>query len=302
MTVRAPAKVNLYLRVGARRPDGFHELHTVYQAVSVLDEVTASPARDLSLRVTGEADGVPADRTNLMWRAAELLASSAGVRGGADLSVRKAIPVAGGMAGGSADAAAALVACAAVWGVAADLPALAARLGSDVPFALVGGTAVGTGRGEVLRAVECAPLHWALAFADFGIGTADAYREWDRLQAASARLPEGALPASHAQSAAPLLAALVSGDAERIGPLLHNDLQAAALSLAPVLGDTLAAGREAGAVAGIVSGSGPTCAFLCRTADHAAEVAAALARRGRSAVAHGPVPGPALPSSGGIRG
>jgi 4-diphosphocytidyl-2-C-methyl-D-erythritol kinase len=294
VTVRVPAKLNLHLGVHAARPDGFHDLHTVFHAVALFDQVTACESRGLSLEVTGDSDGVPGDASNLAWRAAELLAGEAGVRPDVHLRVHKAIPVAGGMAGGSADAAGALVACAALWGVEADVPTLAARLGSDVAFPLLGGTAVGTGRGEVLRPVACAPLHWVLALAGFGISAGDAYRELDRLRAAGA----AAAPAGPDPDA--LLAALPTGDVERIGALLGNDLQAAALSLVPELSRTLELGLSAGAVAGIVSGSGPTCAFLCRSSSHAAAVAAELdAASVRVVAAHGPVPGATLLSGGG---
>jgi 4-diphosphocytidyl-2-C-methyl-D-erythritol kinase len=284
VTVRVPAKVNLVLHVQPPRGDGFHDLWTVFQAVSLYDEVTAEPGNGLSLTV--DVPGVPTDEGNLAWRAAALLARETGVPADVRLRLRKAIPVAGGMAGGSADAAAALVACARLWGVSADLPALATLLGSDVAFPLLGGTAVGTGRGELLRRVECAPLHWVFVLADTGIAAGDAYRELDRLRAAG-------LAGAAAPDRAALLDVLPSGDAQRIAPLLGNDLQRAATSLRPQLARTLAAGRAAGAVTGLVSGSGPTCAFLCRSAAHAAEVADRLAPL-RTIVATGPVPGAAV--------
>jgi 4-diphosphocytidyl-2-C-methyl-D-erythritol kinase len=284
--IRVPAKVNLHLGVGPARPDGFHELVTVFHAVDLFDEVVATPAPSLALTLRGDADGVPADSRNLAWRAAELVASQAGVHPGVALEITKAIPVAGGMAGGSADAAATLVACAALWDVPpASLPALAAELGSDVAFALLGGTAVGTGRGEVLTPVpEHAALHWVFVVADHGISTAEAYRELDRQRAA------GSVPPS--LDAAPMLAALRDGSPHAVAAVLHNDLQSAALALAPSLRHTLDAGVEHGALAGIVSGSGPTCAFLCADADHAAKLAADLDVLGRATrVASGPVAG-----------
>lgn len=280
MTVRVPAKVNVHLRVQPPRPDGFHPIVTVFQAVALFDELTATSAQGLSLAVEG-AD-VPTDSANLAWRAAELLARTAGVAPDAHLHLRKAIPVAGGMAGGSADAAAALLACSRLWGVSTDLGALAAVLGSDVAFPLLGGTAVGTGRGELLTPIECEQLHWVFAFADFGISAGDTYRELDRLRAAGAAAPT-------ADRTDALVTALARGNVDDIGPLLHNDLQVAALSLAPTLQATLDEGRAAGAVAGIVSGSGPTCAFLCRSSAHARAVADRLS--GRTATATGPVAG-----------
>lgn len=276
MRVRVPAKVNLQLSVGPLGDDGFHDLVTVFHAVDLVDEIVARPADALALTVSGEgADTLPTDERNLAWRAARLLADTAGLDPQVHLDVRKAIPVAGGLAGGSADAAATLIACARMWDldvVVADLVPLAARLGSDVAFLLLGGTALGTGRGEVLAPVPCsATLHWVLAVADVGISTADAYRELDRLRAA---------PHAPGPAAAPdaLLAALESGEVERIASHLRNDLQAAALSLMPQLADTLAAGNAA--LAGLVSGSGPTCAFLCRDAADATVLAAELEAAG----------------------
>lgn len=267
--VRVPAKVNLRLGVGPRRPDGYHELVTVFHAVALFDEVTATASDGLSLAITG-ADDLPADRSNLAWQAAELLARTAGVTPDVHLELAKAIPVAGGLAGGSADAAATLLACARLWDVSADLPALAAELGSDVAFALLGGTAIGTGRGEILRPVaEHAPLHWVLATAGYGISTAQAYAMIDDLRtAAAAPEPIGSPDA--------LLAALAAGDPESIGLVLANDLQPAAFALRPELRRTHDLGLEVGALGAVVSGSGPTLAFLCGSAEDAAHVAAVL--------------------------
>ncbi len=284
-----PAKVNLHLSVGQLRPDGYHELVTVFHAVDLCDEVTASAADRLSVAVsgTGAAD-VPADAGNLAWRAAELLAAATGVAPNVHLQLHKAIPVAGGMAGGSADAAGALLACARLWGVSADLPDLAAQLGADVAFPLLGGTAIGTGRGEVLTPVaHSGRLHWAFALADRGIGAGEAYGEldWQR-DSGDAPDPVG--------SPDVLLAALAGGDPHAIAAELVSDLEPAALALRPELRATLDAGRQAGALAGLVSGSGPTCAFLCADAAAAAELAGRLRAAGvcRAAlVATGPAPG-----------
>jgi 4-diphosphocytidyl-2-C-methyl-D-erythritol kinase len=293
VVVRVPAKVNLHLGVGPLRPDGFHELVTVFHAVDLFDEVAASATSELSLAVTGETDGVPVDAGNLAWRAACLLAEHAGVAPNVRLEITKAIPVAGGMAGGSADAAAALVACAELWRVPrSDLPMLAGRLGSDVAFPLLGGTALGTGRGEVLAPLPTAgSLHWVFALADHGISTAEAYRELDRQRAG------GAAPA--AMSAQPMIEALHSGRPARVAAAMRNDLQDAALVLAPALGRTLEVGCDLGALAGIVSGSGPTCAFLCPDADAAARLAAGLAAEDvcrATTVARGPAPGATIVS------
>jgi 4-diphosphocytidyl-2-C-methyl-D-erythritol kinase len=290
--VRVPAKVNLHLSVGPLRPDRYHDLVNVFHAVDLVDEVSASPADELSLTLSGEgAATLPTDEGNLAWQAAALLARTAGIAPRVHLDLRKAIPVAGGMAGGSADAAATLVACARLWDLdvaAAELSALAARLGSDTTFPLLGGTAVGTGRGEILTSVPTAGrLHWVFALADLGISAGDAYRELDRQRAADIA-PAPADPPDR------LFAALADGDVERVAAALTNDLQPAAVALVPALPKTLDAGIRHGALAGIVSGSGPTCAFLCADAAAATLLAAALEADGvcRSArVASGPAPG-----------
>jgi 4-diphosphocytidyl-2-C-methyl-D-erythritol kinase len=287
--------VNLHLGVGPVRPDGFHELVTVFHAVDLFDEVVASPADGLHLSVTGEgARDVPADESNLAWRAAVLLAEREGVAPNVSLQIAKAIPVAGGMAGGSADAAATLVACAELWDTGTPRAALAdlcAQLGSDVVFPLFGGTAIGTGRGEVIApALTTGSLHWVFALAGQGISTVEAYRELDRQRAAGLAPPP-------LMSADAMLQALRSGDASRVAAALSNDLEPAALALAPTLRRTLDAGRELGALRGIVSGSGATCAFLCADADAAIRLAAALTAEDvcrTTRVASGPAPGATL--------
>jgi 4-diphosphocytidyl-2-C-methyl-D-erythritol kinase len=269
VTVRVPGKVNLYLAVGDRREDGYHDLTTIFQAVSLLDEVTVRNADVLSLEVVGEgADKLPTDEGNLAWQAAELMAEHVGRSPDVSIMIDKSIPVAGGMGGGSADAAAVLVAMNSLWELNVprrDLRMLAAKLGSDVPFALHGGTALGTGRGEELATVLSRnTFHWVLAFADAELPTPAVFAELDRLRAAGdpPRLP----------TPGPVLAALAAGDAEQLAPLLGNEMQAAAVSLKPGLRRTLRAGLAAGALAGIVSGSGPTCAFLCASAAAALDV------------------------------
>ncbi len=295
VTVRVPAKVNLHLAVGNLRWDGYHELVTVFQALSISDEVTVAVTDDPGVQVYGEGAGtVPTDRGNLAWRAVLLLADHVGRRPAVRVMLRKAIPVAGGMAGGSADAAGTLVALAGLWRLDLsrdELARLAAGLGSDVPFALCGGTALGTGRGESLVPVLARhTFHWVIALDHRGLSTADVYQELDRLRAQNspAQAPH------RLGDAEPLLEALASGDPRRLALLLGNDLQAAAVSLRPTLRRTLRAGVEAGSLAGIVSGSGPTCAFLCTDADSAVRVAAELAGAGvcrTVRVANGPVPG-----------
>ncbi|MBG0814940.1 4-(cytidine 5'-diphospho)-2-C-methyl-D-erythritol kinase [Planomonospora sp. ID82291] len=296
VTVRVPAKVNLQLAVGPLRDDGYHDLVNVFHAVSLFDEVTAAAETGMRVRVEGaSADQVPEDDDNLAIRAAAALARHAGRPYGVSLAIRKAIPVAGGMAGGSADAAAALVACNELWGLGLpleDLMEIAADIGSDVPFALLGGSAVGTGRGERLTPLEAAgPFHWVFALADGGLSTATVYAECDRIRA------EEGLPVAEPRAAEALLAALREGDAEALGAELTNDLQPAALRLRPSLAATLDAGRGHGALGALVSGSGPTCAFLAASAAHAGELAGALraADVAREVLtAHGPVPGPTV--------
>ncbi|MCG7526659.1 4-(cytidine 5'-diphospho)-2-C-methyl-D-erythritol kinase [Streptomyces sp. OfavH-34-F] len=277
VTVRVPAKVNVQLAVGAARPDGFHDLASVFLAVGLYDEVTVTPADRLRITCSGpDAAQVPLDASNLAARAASALAARHGIAPGVHLHIDKDIPVAGGMAGGSADGAAALLACDALWGTGTprdELLALCAELGSDVPFSLVGGAALGTGRGERLTPVEVGgTFHWVFAVADGGLSTPAVYREFDRLTEGT-RVPEPV--ASDA-----LLDALRTGDAKALAASLGNDLQAAALSLRPSLAATLAAGTEAGALAALVSGSGPTTAFLTEDAATADRVAAALTASG----------------------
>src|ERR1700757_472279 len=291
VTVRAPGKINLYLAVGDRRDNGYHDLTTVFHAVSLVDEITVRNADVLSLEISGEgADQFPLDERNLAWQAAELMADHVGRAPDVSITIEKSIPVAGGMGGGSADAAAVLVGMNALWEVGVprrDLHTLAARLGSDVPFALHGGTALGTGRGEELATVLArTTFHWVLAFSAGGLSTAAVFTEIDRLRDA------GDPP--RLDDPEPLLTALAAGDPDELAPLLGNDLQAAAVSLDPGLRRTLRAGIQAGALAGIVSGSGPTCAFLCSTAASALDVGTQLAGAGvcrTVRVASGPVQG-----------
>jgi 4-diphosphocytidyl-2-C-methyl-D-erythritol kinase len=295
VTVRVPAKVNLQLSVGPRRDDGYHDLMTVFHSVSLFDEVTVRPADRASVRVTGQdASQVPTGRTNLAARAARALAAAVKRRqSGVQIEIRKRIPIAAGLAGGSADAAATLVACNELWQAGltqAELSEIAAGLGSDVPFALLGGTAIGQGRGERLTAALAAgTYHWVLAFATGGLSTPDVYAACDRLRDAT--------PVAPPELSTGLMAALRSGDPAAVGLQLSNDLQPAAVSLRPDLRRALAAGEESGALGAIVSGSGPTCAFLAADARQAGELAVALTGAGvcRGVVrVQGPAPGAAV--------
>jgi 4-diphosphocytidyl-2-C-methyl-D-erythritol kinase len=277
VTARVPAKVNLELMVGPRRADGFHHLATVFQAVGLHDDISVEPAEDWGISVEGpHADQVPADDTNLAMRAARLLASEAGIDVPVHITIDKDIPVAAGLAGGSADAAGALLACDALWGVwssKAALEDLAAELGSDVPFALIGGTAMGSGRGDQLAPVlGRGRYHWVLALSDVGLSTPKVYAECDRLRS-RLRVPEPAPSAS-------MMTALRSGDAASLGRALSNDLQPAALSLQPRLAEVLREGLDNGALGGIVSGSGPTIAFLVTDTERGLDLAVALTTLG----------------------
>ncbi|WP_406008464.1 4-(cytidine 5'-diphospho)-2-C-methyl-D-erythritol kinase [Streptomyces sp. NBC_00637] len=291
VTVRVPAKVNVQLAVGAARADGFHDLANVFLAVGLYDEVTVTPAAGLRVTCEGpDARQVPLDRTNLAARAAIALAERYGRTPDVHLHIVKDIPVAGGMAGGSADGAGALLACDALWGTGAtrdELLEICAELGSDVPFSLVGGAALGTGRGEKLTALEVGgTFPWVFAMAARGLSTPSVFREFDRL-AQGRDIPE---PVASRR----LLDALAEGDPDALAATVSNDLQPAALSLFPELADTLAAGRAAGALAALVSGSGPTTAFLARDTAAAERIAAALRTSGTCKsvrVAAGPAPG-----------
>jgi 4-diphosphocytidyl-2-C-methyl-D-erythritol kinase len=288
VTVQVPAKINLQLAVGPLRPDGYHGLVTVFHAVSLFDDVTVAPAETDSVTVSGEGAGlVPEDGDNLALRAVGALRAALADRaaaGGADgvaVTIAKRIPVAGGMAGGSADAAAALVACNELWGTGlsrAELCEVAAAVGSDVAFAVLGETAVGRGRGEQLTpvpsAVPATTYHWVLALADGHLSTPKVFRTLDR-QRQGQKVEEPDLSAD-------LMQALSGGDPIKLGAALSNDLQEPALTLFPALRKTLDAGIEAGALGALVSGSGPTCFFLAGSADEATTLGNALSSAGVS--------------------
>lgn len=271
--VRAPGKINLTLCVGAPAADGYHPLETVFQAVSLYEDVVARPAEGITLEIQGRGADLPTDGTNLAVRAAALLREASGTEAGVHLTLTKTVPVAGGMAGGSADAAATLLACDQLWGTGLgreELGALAAELGADVPFSLTGMSAMGTGHGDLLTPVMSrGSYHWVLAVQAEGLSTPSVFREFDRLgghePAGEGRPPTGAT--------ASLVPALLTADPLVLARHLRNDLQEAALGLRPALGDVLAAADRAGALAAIVSGSGPTVAALALDAQHAASVA-----------------------------
>ncbi|MBN2176386.1 MAG: 4-(cytidine 5'-diphospho)-2-C-methyl-D-erythritol kinase [Demequinaceae bacterium] len=296
--VKAPAKINLQLAVGPKADDGFHPLTTVFQAVSLWETVIASPRDDDKITVTVDAhptvhiEGIPLDEDNLAVRAAKAVAERFGVPNGIDLRIVKSVPVAGGMAGGSADAAAALVASSEAWGVGAtrtELTELAVGLGSDVPFCLHGHTAVGVGRGDVLTpAMTKGELHWVIATQASGLSTASVYEEFDRSIDSGDRL------AREHHIDEELMTALRAGDPVGVAERMSNDLQDAALVLAPHLRRVLEAAEDSGALGAIVSGSGPTVLALARSRQHALAVAAGLTASDTAdavLVASGPVSG-----------
>jgi len=295
---KAPAKINIQLSVGARESDGYHSVATVYQAVSLFDEVaitSCEAGNGITLTIVGEEAGnLPANADNLAYRAVQALAKKIKIVPDCHVEITKTIPVAAGLAGGSADAAAALVAANSLWGSTLNrdqLASIAATLGSDVPFALQGGTAIGRGRGDELTPTLCkGEFAWVLAFADGTIETPEAYQQLDDLRADIAA-------SSQPQIDQQVLVALASGDAVSLGQALANDLQVAALKMKPALAALLDYGMNEGALGALVSGSGPTCMFLARDGDHAIDLAVrlsggAVCRTVRTVT--GPVPGARL--------
>ena len=296
--VTCPAKVNLVLGVGGVRADGYHPLATVYQAIGLFDEVTLRPAEEDSLTLSSDGvdlSDVPTDASNLALRAVHALAEHTGRDLPVSIHVRKHIPVAGGLAGGSTDAAGALVGADALFGLGLprhELLEVAASLGSDVPFCILGGTALGSGRGELVAPVMTRGEYWwVLCPDDQGLSTPAVYEAFDRLHD-GVPVPDPEIPDE-------LLAALRSGDTAALGATLTNDLQAASLTFRPDLGELLRSGHQAGAVGALVSGSGPTTVFLAAGVDRARELADFLQVEGVPAplVVKGPVPGARVVSS-----
>jgi len=280
VTVRVPAKVNLQLSVGPRESDGYHQLVTVFQAISIFDEVTVKIGEQgtgINLTVSGDqVHGVPTDSTNLVVKAIELIADKYELDIDVCIEIKKSIPVAGGMAGGSADAAATIVAIDELYSLditREEMHSIAAQLGSDVPFLLSGGTAIGQGRGDQLTAaLSRGTYHWVLALSSVGLSTPAVYSECDRLR-------QG-LDISDPQISDALMQALLTAEPSNVGKLLVNDLQPAACSLRPALRLILDVGQEYGALGAIVSGSGPTVAFLVSDEEHGLDLAVALSASG----------------------
>jgi 4-diphosphocytidyl-2-C-methyl-D-erythritol kinase len=304
VTVRAPGKVNLQLSVGPVRADGYHPLATVFQAVDVYEHVTARTREDGLITLTCASptglniSTVPLDETNLAWRAALAIRENYGIDDGVDLEIVKSIPVAGGMAGGSADAAAALVACSEAWDTGAsrhEIAAIASGLGADVPFALHGHTAVGLGKGDLLSpAMTHGTFHWVFATQAEGLSTKAVYGEFDEWIAADL------IPAREPQISEAVMSALIAGDPHALGAALVNDLQEPAIQRAPQLRDVIDAALDVDACGAIVSGSGPTVAALARSPQHALAIAAHLRSTGLAdhvVLANGPAQGATIISS-----
>lgn len=280
VVVRVPGKVNLQLSVGPLGSDGFHEVVSVFQAISIFDDVTVRHAPEgdgITLTASGPTShGVPLDSSNLAYKAAELMIARYGTSSDFTIHLKKEIPVAGGMAGGSADAAGVIVGIDALCGLNLsrdEMESIAAELGSDVPFSIAGGIAVGRGRGDQLTpALARGTYHWVVAMAGSGLSTPAVYKECDRLR-------EG-LDIARPQTSDQLLQALRAADARAVGEFLTNDLQAAACSLRPTLRLVLDVGQEYGALGGIVSGSGPTVVFLVEDEERALDLTVALSASG----------------------
>ena len=294
VTVRVPAKVNLQLAVGPREADGFHNLVTVFQAISIYDDVTITKTTSgsgITIAITGDhTHGVPADSTNLAVKAAQLIADDYDFALDIHIEVNKSIPVAGGMAGGSADAAAVIVGLNDLYNLEMsreEMLEFGAQLGSDVPFMITGGTAIGQGRGDQLTAaLSRGTYHWVLALSTVGLSTPAVYQECDRLRAG--------LDIAAPQTSDALMQSLLAADPKAVGLALQNDLQSAACSLRPALTLVLDVGEEYGALGAIVSGSGPTVAFLVGDEEQGLDLAVALTSSGvvgSVARAYGPVHG-----------
>ena len=283
----SPGKVNIYFAVGAFLKDGFHDVASCYQALSLRERVLVELSGTFSIDFAGPFEEacqllVPKDKTNLVYRAGEELKELGSALGSDKVSflIHKRVPIAGGMAGGSADAAASLVALNSLFGAGLDdkLPDAAANLGSDVPFSLLGGTAIGVGRGEVLTKVKDGPaLHWVMTPNPAGLSTPQVYRQLDVMRV-NKGIDVSALEAPEVPEE--LLEALAAGDVAAVAKLMHNDLEIAAVEMLPELAETLKAGQKAGSLRSMVSGSGPTIAHLAKNAIHAEQIATRLMAAG----------------------
>lgn len=267
--VAANAKINLTLDILGRRTDGYHEVSMVMQSVGLSDAVCLSRRpRGIALRL--DTPELPADETNLAWKAARLFLDERRIQDGVSIEIEKRIPVAAGLAGGSADAAGVLIGLNRLFGTALSaeaLCALGARIGSDVPFCILGGTMLATGRGETLRRLPPMPSATVvLAKPPVGVSTAWAYRMYDR--AGAARRPDTEA----------MLAALASGRVGGVAASLCNVLEAVTAEAHPVIGAYKRVLEANGALAGLMSGSGPTVFALAREESEAFRAADAVSR------------------------
>lgn len=291
-TFSAPGKINIFFKVGSLQQDGYHDVASVYQAVELREQVSIRPAEKWTVTVEGSITDahlaeVPTDESNLVVKAAKAVAALADITSPHPVSfnIHKAVPVAGGMGGGSADAAAAVLAVNEMWctGISREkLLQVSASLGADVPFAIMGGTAIGVGRGDVLRAIEnVQQLHWVLIPCHVGLSTPAVYKRLDELRAQRGEDPHAM---ASVEEPSELIDALVRGDLNQISSLIHNDLQEAAIDLMPSLQQTIDAGISAGALVGVVSGSGPTVALLAQSKAHAEAIAEQMTSAGHLAL------------------
>lgn len=279
-TVRVPGKINLQLSVGPLNKTGYHDVATVFQAVSLCDDVTiraTEPGSGITVSVVGEhTETVPLDNKNLAYKAAELMCKDYGITPDLSIAIKKSIPVAGGMAGGSANAGGVIVGIDSLFNLGIsrnEMEKVGSSLGSDIPFTIAGGTAIGTGRGEqITPALSRGTYYWVLALSSSGLSTPAVYQECDRLR-------DGLTVAPPVVNGA-LMQALMSGDSFALGKALSNDLQAAACSLKPALRLILDVGMDYGALGGIISGSGPTVAFLAENEEHSLDLVVALTSSG----------------------
>lgn len=294
----APGKINVFFQVGSLQSNGYHDVASLYQAVNLLEVVTVSESKTWEVSTTGSLSAeqlaeIPTDERNLVVKAALALAEVAGISNPKPMrfDIRKRIPVAGGMAGGSADAAAALIAINDSWclGLAKErIFEVGSGLGADVPFSLLGGSAIGTGTGTDLLSVESVQLNWVIAISPGTLSTPAVFHKLD-----SMRVEMGEDPTQLREPRVPdeLLASLKIGATE-VAKYMHNDLESAAIQLAPELTKTIDLGIRLGALRAMVSGSGPTIAMLCSDQEAAVRLASDLRQRGLNAIAcHGPVAG-----------
>ena len=292
VVTRVPGKINLQLSVGPLQRDGYHPVATVFQAVSIFDDVkiALSDKPGITIHSAKSDERLPLDKNNLAFKAAELMAKKFDISDGIEITLNKEIPIAGGMAGGSADAGATIVGIDALFSLGLkrnEMEKIGSELGADIPFTISGGTAIGTGRGDQITPVlSRGSYSWVLALSSSGLSTPAVYNECDRLR-------EG-LQVAPPHISDSLLHALSAGDAVALGKALSNDLQPAACSLKPALRLILDVGLDYGALGGLVSGSGPTVAFLAENEDHALDLVVALTSSGvvgNVVRASGPVPG-----------